>query len=95
MTLDDRYRTFHDHPSADTLNDLFAACREHAVRLSSGYPQKYRTTIAQMAVARAWANLASYPRSTQFSSWFHTEARSFVQDVYTVGTEQRAPHQIH
>jgi hypothetical protein len=84
MTLDDRYSTYHEHPSVDTLNDLFSACRDYAVRLSSGYPEEDRATIAQIAVTRAWTALGSYRGSTRFSSWFHTMASCVVQEAHTV-----------
>lgn len=83
MNLEDSYSAFHHHPTADTLNNLFSACRDYADRLSSGYPVEDRAFIAQMAVTRAWTTLGTYNGLTRFSTWFHGVVRTFVHEAYT------------
>lgn len=91
MTLNDAYALYHDHPSADTLNSLFAAVTLYAARMASlNVDYADRDDAAQEAVVQVWTRLDKFDCSRgKFAPWAQAKVLSSFADYRRRGRAQK------
>jgi len=82
LRLNSIYHAYHDHPTEQTINDLFAACRQYASQIAATYRRDDVEDVAQDIVVRAWANLDRFRGRSSFATWFRHISTSHLNDLY-------------